>query len=155
MQRIQKTIAEFITDAAVAAVPSSASVARAVQKMREQQADSILVVDDGALVGIFTERDFLNRVAGQRRDPQDTVVAEVMTRDPETLRPRDCISYVINRMAMRGFRNVPIVDEHGSPVAVLDIREVMNHLSQVFTDVEGPEGRLPASDEWVDIGGGG
>jgi CBS domain-containing protein len=106
----------------------------------------------GDLVGIFTGRDFLNRVAAEKRKPAETLLGEVMTKAPETLGPDDCVSYAIDRMANGGFRNVPIVAD-GRPVAVISVRDVMTHLAEVFAEIE--EG--DADDEmkdWVDIGGG-
>ena len=78
-----------------------------------------------------------------------------MTPNPVTLRTDDCISYAINKMAVGGFRNVPIVDAGGTPVAMLDTRDVIAHLSDLFDALA--EQRTERGDddgEWDDIGGG-
>ena len=158
MQRIQKTIAEFVVNASRVTVAPADPVSVAVAAMREHKVDCVLVVDSDALVGIFTERDFLHRVTAEHRDPATTAIEVVMTRNPDTLRETDCMTYAINKMAVRGFRNVPIVDEAGRPLSVLDVRIVMMHLLKVFAEVEKENaGRPPGADtdsEWVDIGGG-
>jgi hypothetical protein len=55
-------------------------------------------------------------------------------------------------MALRGFRNVPVVDESGRPTSVLDVRIVMGHLIKVFAEVEKEDPDV--GDAWIDIGGG-
>lgn len=153
MAEIQRTISEFIANRAVPAVTSGDTVLRALAIMKERPCDAVAVVDDNRVVGIFTERDFLNRVAAVRLDAATTSVSRVMTADPFTLRPLDCISYAINRMALRGFRNIPIVDDDGKPLAMLNARDIVGHLSVLFEELDDPS-RSERWDEWNDIGGG-
>ena len=153
MQRIQKTISEFLSDTPVPSVGPDDRVTAAVESMKSAGSDCTLVIDDGKLLGIFTERDFLNRVAAAQRDPGETAVRDVMTAPPETLHAVDCISYAINRMAVRGYRNVPIVNEDGAATAVISVRNVIDHMTEVFDEI-GERGTGEGGDEWVDIGGG-
>jgi CBS domain-containing protein len=150
MPRLRATISSFIADRTLCAVSPHDSVAAAVALMKERRVDCVVVTDDGALVGIFTERDFLNRVVAQELVAADIAVAEVMTREPETLSPVDSIAYAINRMALGGFRNVPIVDA-GRCVAVVDVRDVMSQLSEVFEEIADDSSELSP---WTDVGGG-
>lgn len=154
MRRIQKTIDQFISDGPLPAVKPDDPVTAAMEAMKAHRSDCALVLDGGTVVGIFTERDFLNRVTVPQRTPTETTLREVMTTEPETLHPHDAIEYAINRMVERGFRNIPIVDDSGKAVAVLDVRDVMAHLSELFDEVA--EGRRVESEgnEWTDIGGG-
>lgn len=148
MQRIQKTIAEFV----IPAIRSGDTVTKAIRLMKNRGSDCALVVDGGKLVGIFTERDFLYRVIAEQRLPSETRVGEVMTPDPETLKSGDSIAYAINRMVLRGFRNIPIVDDAGHPISVLNIRHVMEHMNEVFAELDTT--LTSDVDEWTDIGGG-
>lgn len=121
--------------------------------MVERGTDCSLVLDDGKLVGIFTERDYLNRVCAKNKNPQTTLLGEVMTPDPVTLQPHDCVTYAINKMALESYRHMPIVDDEGRPTSLLDVRLVMLHLVKVFAELEAEP--VSASDgEWIDIGGG-
>ena len=149
MQRISKTISEFV----VPVVAPKDTTTRAMEVMRARRSDCALVMERGQLKGIFTERDFLYRVAAAKRDPSTTMIREVMTPEPETLRPRDSIAYAINQMAVHGFRNIPIVDDAGRPTSILDIRHVIEHISDVFGDLD-EQTADPIDDEWTDIGGG-
>lgn len=153
MQRIQKTISEFLSDGSVPSVGPDDVVSKAIEAMKSGGSDCVLVLDDGKPIGIFTERDFLNRVTAEQRKPSETAMRDVMTRDPETLRPHDCISYAINRMAVRGFRNVPIIDGDGKAIAVIDVRDVVDHMSELFSEMGEGGSSSKEDDEWVDIGG--
>lgn len=155
MRRIQRPIADFITpDASVVALSPDDPVSAAVEVMKAHKWDCSLVLEGGTLVGIFTERDFLYRVSAAQKNPNHTTLREVMTPNPETLRARDAISYAINRMVVRGFRNIPIVDDTGKPVAVLDVRDVMAHLTEVFAEVSERTVLDKEWEEWTDTGGG-
>ncbi|ACY15661.1 cyclic nucleotide-binding/CBS domain-containing protein [Haliangium ochraceum] len=154
MRSIQKPIKDFLSDEPLAAVAPDDPVTAAIAAMKKSKWDCALVLDGDTLVGIFTERDFLYRVSAAQADPAATKVRDVMTAEPETLRPQDSIAYAINRMVVRGFRNVPIVDDDGKAVAVLDVRDVMTHLDVVFKEVQETQIVEKEWDEWTDIGGG-
>jgi len=120
-------------------VAPDASVSEAVALMSEEHLSSTMVVEDGVLVGIFTERDFLNRVAAADLSPVTTCVKDVMTSGPSALKATDSVGDAIDLMANRGFRNVPIVDESGGPVGVLRVREVIAHLAFQLRRVDSSE----------------
>ena len=154
MQQIQKTISEFIEHDTTTPVGPDDTVLMAMDVLAEHadDYDCVLVVDEGKLVGVFTERDFLGRVAAAKLDPATTPMRDVMTSSAVTLTPTDSITYAINEMAVGGFRNIPIVDDDGTPLAVLTVRDVMKHLDDLFAEVADAEG--PEWNEWHDIGGG-
>jgi CBS domain-containing protein len=102
-----------------------AGVDEAVARMHAESIDCLLVTDGGALVGIFTDRDAILKVAG--RPSGDLTVGEVMTPDPVILRSGDPVAVAINKMAVGGFRHVPIV-KAGNPVGVVSARDVFRHL---------------------------
>src|SRR5687767_13154872 len=104
--------------------------------MREKGTQCALVVDGGVLVGIFTERDFRNWVAAEKRDPAEVRLRDVMTPKPEALRAHHGVAYAIHQMAIRKFRNVPVVDGEGRPTSVLNVRLVMMHLLKVFAEID-------------------
>jgi CBS domain-containing protein len=106
-------------------VDASADVDAAVQVMHANGTDCVLVVDGGRLVGIFTDRDAVLKVAGQPLTARP--IAELMTRDPVVLRHDDTIAVAINKMAVGGFRHIPIVED-GRPTGVVTARDVFRHL---------------------------
>jgi CBS domain-containing protein len=108
-------------------VDVSADADEAVRLMHETGADCVLVVDGGRLVGIFTDRDAVLKVAG--RPAQTRPIGELMTRDPVVLRHDDPVAVAINKMAVGGFRHIPIVDD-GRPTGVVTARDVFRHLAR-------------------------
>jgi CBS domain-containing protein len=105
---------------------ATADVDEAVQVMHTKGSDCVLVVQNGRLVGIFTDRDAVLKVAG--RPAQRQPLADLMTRDPVVLRHDDTIAVAINKMAVGGFRHIPIVED-GVPTGVVTARDVFKHLA--------------------------
>src|SRR5687767_4048899 len=132
MRRLQKTIEEIGWTKSVPRFSKTDSVARAFDAMSRESHDCVLIMDGDSIGGIFTSRDFLNRVAAVRKDPKQLALGDVMTASPRTLRPRDGVAFAINWMAIEGFRNVPIVDDAGTVLGVLTVWDVMRHLNDVF-----------------------
>ena len=160
MRRLEKTIREIGWTHAVPRLGAGDRVSRAFDQMSREAHDCVLVMRDQELAGIFTSRDFLNRVAAVRADPSAVVLGDVMTPTPRTLRPRDPVAFAINWMAIEGFRNVPIVDDDGAVLGVLTVWDVMRHLEEIFDDIEAtprptpPEGDTSSVISMVDLGGG-
>jgi CBS domain-containing protein len=102
-----------------------ALVAGAIEQMRTEGVDCLLVTQHGTLVGIFTDRDAILKVAGT--PPADQTMGDVMTPDPVVLRSSDPVAVAIHKMAVGGFRHVPIVNA-GVPVGVVSARDVFRHL---------------------------
>lgn len=153
MQHVNKNISEFLTGKSANTIHAGATVMEAIAAMISERHDYVLVMEDEAIVGIFTDRDFLNRVIGERLLPSATLIRDVMTPNPDTLKRSDYISYAIERMARHGFRNIPIVDEEG-PLAVLTVWLVMLHLSEIIDEVEEAKIDNEIVSELADIGGG-
>ena len=78
------------------------------QRMVERNLGAVLVFDSGRLAGILTERDLMRAVA--RGLPGDAVVAEYMTKDPETIEPDDTTQHAAVLMIHGGFRHLPVVE---------------------------------------------
>lgn len=157
MHAMQKTIADLVPDRAPPTVTRDAMVSEAIGVMRAQDQHAVLVLDEAgeALVGIFTERDLLNRVAAPGKDAMATPVSEVMTASPTVLARSGSVAYAVNRMGLEGFSNVPVVDDAGRAVGLLDVWDVIAHLTDVFADLEAPEMLKDPASPWLDLGGGG
>ena len=107
-------------------VDMEADLGEAVARMQRDKIDCLLVTEGGALVGIFTDRDAILKVAGRPTD--GTTIGDVMTSDPVILRSGDPVAVAINKMAVGGFRHVPIVDR-GQATGVVSARDVFRHLA--------------------------
>ena len=106
-------------------IDAGAEVNEAIRRMHDKGIDCVLVTEGGDLVGIFTDRDAVLKVAG--RPTAESRIAEFMTRDPVILRHDETIAVAINKMAVGGFRHIPIVDG-GRPMGVITARDVFRHL---------------------------
>ena len=153
MSQIEKTISEVLSGAEPAVVAPGDSAGAAAELMRNQHTSCVLVCDEGSLVGIFTERDYLNLVAAERQDPETIPVRDVMTANPETLERMDSIAHAIHLMAEHGFRNIPIMNRRGGVAGLLTVRDVVGQLGEIFSQAQQGEGE-GAYDDWIDIGGG-
>ena len=113
----------------------TATVAEAIERMLARRQAGVLVVDaEGRLIGIFTERDVLPRVAGRGRDARQTRLAEVMTRDPEALGVNDRVAYAVHSMSVAGYRTVPLVDADRKPIGVATVNDVIRWLAGLFPE---------------------
>jgi CBS domain-containing protein len=97
--------------AATLTVPPEVTVAAAAEVLIRNQVGSVVVLDGGRLVGIFTERDILRRVVGERRDPTSTRVADVMTRDLVVMRPSATVVDAMRVISEKRIRHVPVVED--------------------------------------------
>jgi len=114
-------------------VDASTPLGRVLQLMREGNRGAVLVVSDGTLVGIFTERDVLMKVAGSPTDLDHTVVSQLMTVDPVTLPLDASVAFALNKMLIEGFRHIPLVDDHNRPIGVVSMRDLIDYLSNFFS----------------------
>ncbi|MFL5642772.1 MAG: CBS domain-containing protein [Chloroflexota bacterium] len=125
-----RLLGEHLDDLA-APVPLTVSpdtaVDEVVERMQEAGADCVLVTLDDRLVGIFTDRDAVVKAAG--RDLANLKVGDLMTPDPVVLRHDDPIAIAIHKMAVGGFRHIPILDG-GRPTGVVTARDVFHHLAE-------------------------
>jgi CBS domain-containing protein len=108
----------------VVAAPDT-TVSQAARLMKKGKVGAVLIVSDGRLAGIFTERDALFRVTAKDLDPKSTPVSAVMTPKPITVTPEETFGYALLLMYENGFRHVPVVD-HDRPVGVVSARHALD-----------------------------
>ena len=101
------------------------TVLEAAILMKEKGKGALLVVEASRLTGIFTERDALFRVIAAGRDPATTLLADVMTPQPQTIHPDEPFVEALRVMHKRGFRHWPVV-EHGRPLGVVSARDALD-----------------------------
>ncbi len=107
----------------VFSVPPDITIAEAVAEMNRQRVGCVLVLEDGKVVGIFTERDVLRRVVGEAVDPRTVPVRQVMTPEVMTISPQTTIEETMVIFTERRFRHLPVCD-HGELVGTISIGDV-------------------------------
>jgi CBS domain-containing protein len=119
-----RNIRDVVRGQTVLSAASSLTVREASQQMAAARVGSIMIVQDDALVGIFTERDALMRVLAERRNPETTRLADVMTAHPQTIGPDRPLGHAMHLMNEGGFRHVPVVD-NGRPIGMISARDAL------------------------------
>ncbi len=105
-------------------VRSTDPVVLALQQMRDNRVRAVLVVDDDRLAGIITQGDCAIKVLLPGRDAKETVVREVMTAQPMTVKPSDPLEACMGLMATRGYRHLPVMDG-AKVVGVVSVGDVV------------------------------
>jgi CBS domain-containing protein len=94
------------------------------RKMTTANVGAVAVLDAGRLVGVFSERDVMSRVVAEGLSPEQTLVADVMTKDIVVADPRDSVDSALAKMHSVGCRHLPVVKE-GNLVGMLSIRDLL------------------------------
>ncbi len=124
-------IRTIIEDQEPLTAPATMTVGEAARLMKQNKFGAIMVVEDGKLVGIFTERDALYRVVAEGHDGQILPLAKVMTRNPQTIDPDRPLVDALNLMHASGFRHVPVVED-GRPVGMVSARDALGEELEDF-----------------------
>jgi len=101
------------------------TVLSAAELMRGRDVGAVLVVENGKLLGIFTERDCLHMVTALGRDPRAIKVSEVMTTAVRTVTPDLEVSQGLAMMTERYFRHLPVLDEKQNIIGVVSIGDLV------------------------------
>jgi CBS domain-containing protein len=115
-------------------LPSTATVAEAIQTMLARNIGALLIVSDqGKLLGIFSERDLLTKVAGSESDYAAKPVSRYMTPNPETVRETDSLGFALHKMDVGGYRHLPVIKD-GQPLGMISVRGMLRHITQLCKD---------------------
>jgi len=110
-------------DQTILSIVPEASVHQAAALMTMHRVGALPVVRDDKLVGIFTERDLVNRVITPRLDPDQTPVVRVMTENPKTITFDQSVCDALRLMQIHGFRHLPIIDDQRI-VGIISLRDI-------------------------------
>ncbi len=114
-------------------VEDSMTVLEAAQQMAESKIGFVLVLGNDSLVGVFSERDCLNKVVAHRVDPGTLTVGQIMSKSVITISEKGTGLEAWKLMKDNHIRHLPVVDDNHSPVGVLGIRHVIDKLANDVT----------------------
>lgn len=121
-------------------IPVHHSVFEACKIMSENKAGAILIIEGVKVVGIFSERDLMNRVITKGLDPMKTPVSDVMTSDLFTVDKDTKPTVAIEVMHRKKIRHLPITDENKRIVGLINLRAllsfVIKNLAQVNRNMQ-------------------
>ena len=121
---MERTIGDVIKNQQPITAPATLSVQEAALIMKERRIGAMMVVENGVLVGIFTERDALNRVVAENRNAQMTTLSDIMTSNPRTVSPAASFTAALELMHEGRFRHVPVVED-GRPIGMISVRDAL------------------------------
>jgi CBS domain-containing protein len=104
------------------------SVADIAQRMKDDSIGAVLVVEDGGLAGVFSERDLVTRVVAKGRDPAKTPVGDVATREIVSVGRNASIRECAEQLRTHGIRHLPVV-EGDRPVGIISARDFFDAIS--------------------------
>lgn len=114
----------------VATISPDQTVADVMQTMADNSYFGLLVVEEGKLIGIFTERDVLNKIVDEYNTKKDHPIRLYMTPDPVRVYNTDCPAKAINVMAVGGFRRVPVLDMEDGVVGIIGPKRTVRFLQK-------------------------
>ena len=115
-------------------VKQEATVMEAVGTMAEESIGAIVVIEGNRLVGIFSERDLLLRVVSEKRDPERTLIRDVMTSPVETIHRDSTVDDALKVMLEKHIRHLPILDRDGRLSGMISMRSLLNEKVEELTD---------------------
>jgi CBS domain-containing protein len=107
-QEVHMLICDLLKNQITVSAESHQTVLEVARLMVEHNIGAVPVLEDGRLIGIFSERDLMKRVVVGGKDPASTPVREVMTDDPLTVTPNDPLETCMTLMKRHGFRHLPV-----------------------------------------------
>jgi len=134
-------VSELMTSKPVTVKPD-ATCAEAATLMKQEDIESVPVVEDARLVGIVTDRDIVVRAIAAGRDPKTRRVSEIMSADPVTVSPDDDVAVAERVMAERQIRRLPVVKD-GKLVGIVVTAQIARaeparKTGEVMRDISAP-----------------
>ncbi len=123
-------ISELITGEDLLVAATTDKIDKILRIFQTRKKNCVVVYQRKKLVGILSNRDILWKVAGKYKDLSKVTVEEVMTPNPEYVMPEHPIAFAVNKMAMGGFRHVPVLNEAGEPLSIILIKDVLAYLAE-------------------------
>ena len=108
-------------------VTSVTTVYDTIELMANEGIGAVLVIDDGTMTGILSERDYTRKIVLKNRSSRDTTVSEIMTRDVIFVTPDQNIEDCMEKMSNYQIRHVPVL-ENDKPIGMLSVMDVMRNI---------------------------
>jgi CBS domain-containing protein len=126
---IAGTVSAILADKgpAVWSIAPNSTVFDAIKLMAEKNVGALAVVENDKLVGIISERDYTRKVVLQGRMSKETLVGEIMTKDPFTAQPVDSVSECMELMTNKHIRHLPVT-ESGKIVGLVSLGDLVRRI---------------------------
>lgn len=121
---MEQQVAADVMTPEVISVLAGTTIAEAAERMRDNDVGDVMVIEDGRLVGMLTDRDLVVRVLAAELDPLLIRAGQVCTEDLYAVAPTTPVEQVVQMMRERAIRRVPVVDEDGTPIGAISIGDL-------------------------------
>lgn len=126
----RKIIPGIVENQVIAGLKVTDSAVTAGEMMRDKNIAAVVILDDSEkLIGIVTERDLTRKIIAENKSPGDTKLGDIMTANPDTLRPEDRAIDALELMRNRKYRHLPVV-ENDKVVGMVSIRDLYEVVRQ-------------------------
>jgi len=129
-QALAENLVEAIQHEPFVQIPDDTPVEQAVQQLAEMHVSCLLITRTDKLVGVFSDRDVLDRVALEYEQVKDQPVRNVMTTRPVYVYDTDSAAAVLTVMAVSGYRHVPVLSVDGQVVGIVSPQRVTSFLQK-------------------------
>lgn len=117
-----------------ASVDANDPMWKVVDEMKAKKRGAVCVEEEGALVGIFTERDVVSRLDHNDVLWSHVIVKDVMTPHPTVIRPQASLAEAIRLFSQGRRRHLPIVDDKGKVIGLLSVRDILSYIASRFPE---------------------
>lgn len=114
----------------VFSIVSTFTVFEALKVMGEKNIGAILVIDDGVLKGILSERDYARKIVLKDKSSKKTLVSEIMATDVVTVKPSDNLEFCMGLMSGRRIRHLPVI-ENEEVIGLVSIGDVVKAIIEI------------------------
>lgn len=126
----------IICSRCVDVVDADETILAAAQRMHERKVGTLVILDSANKpVGVLTDRDLVIRAVAQGKDPRQTHVGDVMTRNPKTLSQAAPIEQALALMRSGSFRRIPVIGDDGTLVGLISLDDILSLLAEEFAQV--------------------
>ena len=104
------------------------TVFEALKLLAGYEVGALMVMDQGRVVGVLSERDYTRKIALQGRSSRDTLVRDIMTRDVLYVTPQTTTNQCMALMSEKKIRHLPVIDGDGTVLGMISIRDIMDDI---------------------------
>lgn len=135
-----QTVRDVMTENLVT-LPRSAPLADAARRMKEADIGDVIVMSNGDMCGVVTDRDIVVRAIAEGKDPQSATLEEICSHEVVTIAPDDSVAKAVQLMRERAVRRLPVV-EAGRPVGIVSIGDlaIERDETSALADISAAEG---------------